>query len=125
MYQIKSVSRFAVVGVCATSIHIVIAATFIENGWLHPGGANSIAFVVATSFSYLLNTRWSFGTEFSLLNAQRFAVTSLIGCALTYCLSTIVDYYGGHYLLGIALVVSTVPVYTYIMHSLWTYKSEP
>ena len=124
MLHFQRISKFAVVGVCATAIHIVIAATLIETSVFNPGGANSVAFVVATSFSYLLNTRWSFAAPFSRRNAQRFIVTAVLGCALAYTLSSIVDYYGGHYLLGIALVVAVVPAFSYLMHTVWTYRAD-
>ena len=117
--------KFIVVGIIATLVHVVIAAGLIETGpQLAPGNANSLAFLVATTFSYVGNTKWSFSGNFGKRNALRFAITAGVGCILAYSLSTLADSFGLHYLVGIGFVVVCVPALSFIAHSLWTFRSD-
>jgi len=118
----SSLVRFAVTGVGATAIHVVVVAFLIELFNTDVGIANSVAFVIATCFSYTVNTYWSFSTVTSRRNAIRFVTASLGGLLLTYVISKFADSLGLHYLLGIAMVVVIVPFYTYLAHRFWTYK---
>ncbi len=48
--------RFGVTGVCATLLHIMIVSGLIEYKLLFVAEANSVAFVLATLFSYYVET---------------------------------------------------------------------
>lgn len=117
-----SVPRFAVVGVAATLIHVAIATGLINAMQLHPAIANGIAFIVANSFSYVFNTRWSFTGKISLLTWHRFISVSGAAWLLTITISWMVDAMGGSYLLGILLVVTVVPALSYMAHRNYTYR---
>ena len=116
-------SRFVVVGVIATCIHIIIA-TYLITGNLtaNNGSANTVAFVIATTFSYLVNTKWSFTESFTVSNFSKFLFTALFGGLLAFSLSTLVDYLGFNYLVGIGVIVLIVPAMTFLLHNFWTYR---
>ena len=114
---------FVTIGVLATALHTAIAASLITGPvtW-SAGPANGLAFLVATSFSYVGNTLWTFSSSFSRDNARRFATTAVGGYCLAYLLATGAEALGWHYLIGIALIVVCVPALTFMVHNLWTYK---
>jgi len=117
-----SAGRFALVGVAATLIHAMVATGLIERWALHPGAANGVAFIAANLASYVANTCWSFKARMRLHNWGRFVVVSFAAWALTMAIATVVAEAGGHYLLGIALVVALVPVMTFVAHQKFTYR---
>jgi putative flippase GtrA len=105
-----------------TGLHIVIAVALIRHAALTPSLANGGAFVCATIASYLVNTLWSFSQPLHGKNLARFLVVASIGLLISMGVSAGAEYLGLHYLLGIAAVVVTVPVVTFLLHATWTYR---
>jgi len=118
----KSAIRFILTGVGSTLIHIAIATALISLLSTSTQFGNGVAFVLATAFSYTVNTLWSFSSEVSKRTAWRFIAISLGGLVLTLTLSTVAEMLGLDYRIGIGLVVVSVPIYSYMAHSLWTYR---
>lgn len=118
----KHLARFATTGIGATVLHIVIASYLIEQHLFKPNAANGCAFTVATLFSYLVNTYWSFSAAANIKNAYRFWITSVVGFIIAVSLTTIADVLSMHYLIGIAMVVVVVPLVNFVIHSNWTFK---
>lgn len=114
--------RFAISGLMVTGLHVLIATAFIQIILPVPSIANGVAFLVATVFSYLINTMWSFSSPLHGRNLFRFCVVSCIGLFLAMTISGTAQYYGLHYLYGIGLVVCIVPPTTFVLHNFWTYK---
>jgi putative flippase GtrA len=117
-----SAGRFALTGVAATLLHIAAAAALIEGFQWHPGTANGAAFILANGMSYVVNTRWSFRSRLNLDTWRRFIMVSLAAWGLTVAIAWGVEMAGGHYLLGIALVVSLVPALSFLGHRWFTYR---
>ncbi len=121
--RVAKLVKFGVTGVGSTMIHILVAAALISGLGANTQVGNGTAFIVSTLFSYTVNTLWSFSNRISKRNALRFVVASLIGLALTVTISWTADsVLKLHYLIGIAMVVIIVPVYTFLIHSFWTYR---
>lgn len=118
----KSVIRFAVSGVATTLLFVAAAYLFIEIGSLSSVGGNVLAFALANTFSYCVNTLWSFSSSVGYGTFVRFLVVSLIGLAITAVAAGTAQALGLHYWFGIALVVCTVPPATYLLHRNWTYR---
>lgn len=114
--------RFALSGLLATGLHVLIATAFIQIILPAPPLANGVAFIVATIFSYLINTLWSFSRPLHGRNLFRFFVVSCIGLFLAMTISGAAQYLGLHYLYGIGLVVCIVPPVTFLLHNFWTYR---
>jgi putative flippase GtrA len=120
--SLATLLKFGMTGVCSTLIHIVVATTLISGFDKSTPIANGTAFILATLFSYGVNTLWSFSNQISSRNAIRFIIVSLVGLALTVLISLFADALNLHYMIGIAMVVITVPIYSFLAHSLWTYR---
>lgn len=114
--------RFGASGLLVTALHAVIAAGLIETVLPEPSLANGIAFLIATTASYLLNTHWSFARAPSKANLRRFLTVSFTGLLIAMAVSGIVAALGWPYWLGIACVVALVPPVTFLLHHNWTYR---
>jgi putative flippase GtrA len=114
--------RFAATGLISTGIHVLVAAAFVNLIAPMPAIANGCAFIVATVFSYLANTLWSFSTRLHGRNLLRFVTVAVAGCLLAMAISGTAEMLGWHYLVGIALVVCILPPVTFVAHNRWTYR---
>jgi len=115
--------RFSVSGVLVTGVHVVVTIGIIRYMLPEPTLANGIAFVIATVFSYMINTLWSFSDQLTGANLMRFSLVSLVGLMLTTLISGIAEYYGLHYMYGIGFVICMVTPTTFILHKVWTYRN--
>lgn len=115
-------TRFAVSGVLVTAFHATIATCLIRFGSAPPPVANGIAFLSATTMSYLMNTIWTFSAPLHGRTLARFCIVSLIGLALAMLISGAAEAYHFNYGIGILFVVLSVPPFTFIVHRYWTYR---
>jgi putative flippase GtrA len=115
-------SRFIVAGALATAIHAVVAIAFMQFVAPSPTLANGCAFAVATMFSYIGNTLWSFSSLIRARTFLRFLAVSAGGCLLAMGVAGAADRAGWNYLVGILLVVCVVPPVTFVAHRYWTYR---
>lgn len=118
----RQARRFVVSGLLATGLHVLIAVSFMRLLLPSPMLANGVAFVTATLFSYLINTLWSFSSRLHGRNLRRYIVVSALGCLLAVVVAGLAEHYGLPYLLGIVMVVFSVPPVTFLLHSFWTYR---
>lgn len=118
----RQAQRFAISGLLVTGLHVFVAAGFIRLLVAAPPVANGVAFVVATVFSYMINTLWSFSRPLYGRNLLRFVLVSMVGCLLAMTVSSVAQDYGLHYLHGIGLVALVVPPVTFLLHNYWTYR---
>jgi putative flippase GtrA len=120
--ELRRFMRFLVSGATSTGVHVAITATLVTTLATSPVTANCVAFVCATACSCLLNTLWSFSSRLHNRILGRFAGVSLLGLGLTMAISWTAQYLGGSYWVGLACIVLTVPVFTYLAHRAWTYR---
>lgn len=118
----KKALRFTLSGLFTTILHVLIAYTFMQAVLPAPIFANSVAFLIATVFSYFINTKWSFSCILYKRNFLRFILVSFIGLFVTIFISRTAQYYGLHYGYGIGFVVCIVPPVTFFLHNIWTYR---
>lgn len=114
--------RFAITGIFVTLVHIVVATLWIL--WINhePSLANAIAFIVATLFSFAINTFWSFSSAISTLILMKYVTVALVGLFLSAGVAWAVDQMGFSYPYGIAAVVCVIPPVNFAMHHFWTYR---
>ena len=116
-----SARRFVLTGALATLVHSAITIALVELVHLHPSAANGLAYLAANIMSYLINTRWSFQSNYSFATWLRFILVSILACSLTVAIAWLVDWAGGHYLVGLGIIVTLVPAMSFIAHRLFTY----
>lgn len=111
--------RFGVTGVANTGIHLAVAYLFLSVG---PVIANAVAFIVATSFSYVVNTLWSFSATMTRQNLSRFITVAIIGLLAAMLLAKLGELIGLPPMGSVLLVVCVMPLVNYGLHSAYTYR---
>ncbi|EJN18800.1 putative membrane protein [Pseudomonas sp. GM78] len=112
---------FGLVGVANTAVHASIVIALMEIFAPPAFVANGVAFVFANLMSYALNSRFTFKTPVSFLGYRRFLVVSLVSLALTLLITSIVEYLGWHYGVGLVMVILVVPVLNYLVMKIWAF----
>jgi len=121
--------RFGLTGIANTGIHVLMATLCLEGFFLGipslvagPVLANVVAFLVATIFSYLANTLWSFSATMNGKNFQRFIIVALIGLLATMGLARFAELLGVPRVGSVVLVVCIMPLVNFSLHYFWTYR---
>jgi putative flippase GtrA len=118
----RSGLRFVVTGVLTTGVHVLVATLAIRAFGVPTPLANGAAFIVATIFSYMVNTFWSFSANFEIGNSLRYFLVTMIGFMTAVAVSACADYFGLHYMVGILMVVMVLPPINFGLHMFWTYR---
>jgi putative flippase GtrA len=113
--------RFGVVGGGSTLLHALTAVLAVETFSVAPVPANVIAFVAATLFSYVAQTRWAFEHRFASGVLIRFLTVVGLGLLLTVAISGGAQMLSLPYWAGILGVVTVVPAISFSLHHFWTY----
>lgn len=116
-----SVLRFICSGAVTTCIHTLVVYLFIQFYVIDIGLTNVLAFLTATSFSYVVNTKWTFGAERSHQIMFRYLVVTCMGSVLAYLLASFCEEMGLSWWYGVGLIVTVTPVFTWQAHKNWTY----
>lgn len=119
--MLSKVLRFAVVGLVVTGMHILVTVCLVRWLFVHPVGANGVAFVCATGVSFLLNTMWSFSSKVQARVLIKYFLVSVVGLCLTMAAASIMQAFGVDYIKGVFVVAGVVPVATFLLHHFWTY----
>lgn len=121
--------RFGVTGVANTGIHALVAYLCLNGFFLGfnalqagPVAANGIAFTVATIFSYVVNTLWSFSTQISRKTLRRFSVVALVGLLAAMLTARVGEVIGLPPMGGVLLVIFVLPLVNFGLHSIYTYR---
>ena len=120
----RQFALFLCIGLGATAVHVVIAAYLIGTHMMPPALGNAIAFVFANLFSYFSQSTYVFQRPPTPAQYWRFLCVSLVGLAVVAAISSGLEVLGVHYLAGIAAVVLIVPIATFGLHSLWTFRDD-
>lgn len=124
MTRIRQISRFGFVGIVATAVHVTVGLSLNEGAGMPPFWANLIAFCTALGVSFFGQTRLTFpdstadGAAFS-----RFTVVALLGLTLNQVIVWVTtDLYGIPYWLALPIIISTVPVATFLLLKFWALR---
>jgi putative flippase GtrA len=115
---------FVCIGLAATAVHVVMAAHLIGTHMMPPALGNAIAFLFANLFSYFSQSAYVFQRPPTPVQYWRFLCVSLVGLAVVAAISSGFEVLGVHYLAGIAAVVLVLPLVTFGLHSLWTFRNR-
>ena len=121
--------RFGAVGLAATLLHVVLVLALVEGPDLPVLLANGLAFCAALALSYLGNHGWTFRANGGhQRHAPRFLAVALAGLVLNQAImAASVDGFGLDYRLGLALVVTLVPLLSFLANRTWVFQgpTEP
>lgn len=117
-----SVIRFICNGLVATGIHTLVVYLCIKYYYLDIGLVNVLAFLTATAYSYLANTRWTFNASCSFRVAYRYLIVTGMMSIVTYLLARACEAAGLSWGYGVALIVMITPILSWKLHKNWTYR---
>ena len=115
---------FLCIGLGATALHVAIATYLIGTLMLPIALGNAIAFVVANLFSYFSQSAYVFQRRPTSIQYWRFLTVSLVGLGFVVAISSALEALGVHYLVSIGVVVLVVPIVTFGVHSVWTFRKN-
>ena len=120
-------ARFAVVGGLATLVHLAVGLGLAEGLGVAPWPANLAAFSTAVFVSYFGNQHWTFGSRNrGLGRLPHFLAIALLGLALNQALVyALVDRLGWRYPAALAVVVTVVPLLSFVLNRTWVFAARP
>lgn len=124
MQLLRQISRFGVVGVTATAVHVVVGLGLHNGLGVAAFWANLIAFCCALGVSFLGQTRLTFPDASADGGAfLRFTTVALTGLGLNQVLVWLVtSALGGPYWLALVIIIATVPWLTFAMLKFWALR---
>ena len=117
--------RFCITGGVATFVHVCVYVLMVEVFAMDEVRACVPAFCVATIVGYSINRTWTFRSEGSHTEMlPRYFVVAITGLLLNVVITyVVVDRL--LYWYGIALIIAivTVPLFTFSLNHLWTFRA--
>lgn len=114
--------KFGATGLFSTLLHFLIVWGLVELRGVWPPNANLVAFGVATCFAFLVNTYWSFSSQFNPRRLVRYGIVAGAGATFAWLISYAFVHLDIDYRLGVLAVTLMVPPVVFIAHQLWTYR---
>ena len=121
MFDFKRLINYVVIGLVATFIHVFIASGVI---WIFKGTmifSNVIGFSGAFLFSYYFQSRNVFKSEISINKMFKYLTVQLIALFCSLTITTL--FHGANPYFQVVVVAGLLPLFTYMVHSLWTFAS--
>lgn len=115
------VVRFVINGFLATCVHTLVVFYLVQIRNVDQGSANAVAFLTATSVSYVGHTFWTFEAVHSGSKLLRFIVVACMGSFFSYIIASFCAGLGLEWWMSVVLIVAIVPVFTWLAHNKWTY----
>jgi len=121
-------TRFGIVGIFATGVHIGLLIVFVESFGLTPVRANFIAYFVGFLVGFAGHFLWTFKVHTRrqlrtwLIALLKFMVVSLIGLVLnTIAVYTVVNVLDLHYLYAVVAMITAIPAIVFLLNKLWAF----
>ena len=114
------ITRYAIIGVIATVIHLVVAAIYIR--YIHDDllFSNIIGFTLAHIFSYFMQSKHVFEHEPSVTKASKYFIVQFGALLISIFISDTLDEFNTY--IKTIIVLFIMPVITFTTHKLWTFK---
>jgi putative flippase GtrA len=115
---------FVVCGLASSAVYMAALHVAVTKlGW-GPLASATLAFVLGTAVSYLLNAAVTFSAPLSGVMAVKFTAVTLAGLALNLAITAALTRAGFVYWLTGLVVLVTVPVFNYLGHATVTFRAR-
>lgn len=119
--------RFALVGLGATMVHVLVYAATIELLALPPLLANALGFAAGVNLSFVGHRRWTFRSEAPAAGRRslfRFWAVALFGLTLnTGFVQLVTGTLMLNYVWSIPLIAGVTPLLTFTLSRSWAFRS--
>jgi putative flippase GtrA len=124
MTTLRQLSRFGVVGIIATAVHVTVGLGLHNGLGMRPLWANLIAFCCALMVSFLGQTRLTFPDATADGGAfVRFTTVAVTGLSLNQIIVWLVtSLFAGPYWLALIIIICTVPGLTFLLLKFWALR---
>ncbi|WP_066054034.1 GtrA family protein [Robertmurraya korlensis] len=120
---VQKFMMYSLVGCICTCIYFLSMFILVERMGNEPIFSSIISFVLMTIFSFFLNIRFTFGSEYSKQKLVRFFIVATIGFTLNFVIMySIVQALSFHYLIGEIATTLTIPIVNFFLNHYWTFK---
>jgi putative flippase GtrA len=117
-------TRFCLVGTINFIVHLATFAVAINTLALTQLMSNAIAYLVASSFSFVMNSIWSFEVKLRVRRYARFQLVALLGLAVCAILGRLGDEFSLPYAVTVLATVLILPLISFLVHRRYTFR-EP
>lgn len=115
--------KYSFVGLICTAIYFLSVFILVELLSMGPLLGSSISFLIMTCFSFVLNRKFTFGSDFSHTKLIRFFIVASVGFLLNYLIIfTIVHILSLHYFIGELVTILVIPLINFLLNHFWTFK---
>ena len=115
--------KYSVVGCISVLIYFLSVFVLVELFDKDPIFGSTLSFIIMTFISFLLNKKYTFGSDFSYNQLLRFLVVSAIGFTLNFVIMyLVVNVLSLHYSIGELITTLIIPIINFILNSYWTFK---
>ena len=115
--------KYSVVGCISVLIYFLSVFVLVELFDKDPIFGSTLSFIIMTFISFLLNKKYTFGSDFSYNQLLRFLVVSAIGFTLNFVIMyLVVNVLSLHYSIGELITTLIIPIINFILNNYWTFK---
>jgi putative flippase GtrA len=115
--------KYGVVGCVSILIYYLSVFVLVELLGKDPLFGTAISFIIMSYFSFLLNRKFTFGSDFSYTKLLRFLAVSAIGFTLNFLIMyLVVNVLSLHYSIGEVVTTLVIPIINFILNNYWTFK---
>lgn len=117
--------KFLGVGGTATLIQYTILVVLVEFFSTLPVIASTIGFVTSSTYNYLLNYYFTFGSQARHhVASAKFALVATLGLTINSAIIFLLtEWLTVHYIVAQAIATLVVLIWNFLAHQHWTYKS--
>jgi putative flippase GtrA len=105
-----------------TALHLATVGLLTQIFGLSQLVSNVAAYLVASSFSFIANSIWSFEVKPQARRFARFQVVGLMGLLASALTGHMGDVFGWHYAVTVLLTGCIVPLLSFLAHRSYTYS---
>lgn len=123
--MIRQFVKFSIVGVSNTVVDFGTYVALTRLGKVHFIGANVVAFLLAATWSYIWNRKWTFRSADARIRQQyvKFLIVAGVGLGLTTgILYALVTYVGMMDIPAKVIAIGVVLIWNFLINRLWTFR---